>query len=389
MTEHSPGLSWAAPTRAFWRAAPRFVRAGYKIQRIRLPGQRGDDLDAERARLCREYQAEAEAWFAALDRPKLRPGSWKHLIARYRTDEFSPLQDVKANTRRGYVEGCVYWEGVLGEQMVRDTSYEDLRRIQKAMAANGKSTDFIHRAFKQLRRLASYGRDVRFDGARDVAEMLRDMRIKMPAPRSVAPTREMIRRIIDEADAHGQFAFATGLLIQFELMLRGVDVFGQWLKDDGCGGIVERGRRWQDGLTWDMIEPDMMGFSKVISKTEGSMPEPIRFDLSLLPEVRHRLRLLANAGRVGPVIVTESRGLPYRQDNRAQAWARIRDRLKLPKNLWMMDTRAGAVTEAKSRGADILSLRDAAQHANVSTTSRYARDREAGVAKIVKLRRGE
>lgn len=389
MTSHdAPGISWTDPKRAFWRAAPRFIRAGYGIKRIRLPGQKGDGQDAERARLCREYQREAERWLDALDKPKLKLGSWKHLIARYRTDEFSPLNEVKANTRRGYLESCVYWEGVIGDLKVSETDYEEVKRLERAMLQNGKSADHVHRVFTQMRRLASYGRQIKFEGARDLVEVLSDIRFKLPPPRNVAPTRAQIMQIVSKADEEGMFAFATGLLIQFELTLRGVDVFGQWFDDDGkSGGIVHEGKRWQDGLTWDMVEPDFGGFSKVISKTARSMPDPIRFDLTDLPEIRSRLRLLANGGRVGPVIVTERFRRPYRLDSRSQAWRRLRDALKLPKNIWMMDTRAGAVTEAKRLGADPMALRDAAQHANLSTTSRYMRDRSEGVAKVVKLRR--
>lgn len=389
-THDAPGISWASPTRGFWKAAPRLRKAGYTVKTIRLPGAKGDGQDALRARLCRQYQAEAERWYDALDLPKVPLGSWQHLIARFRADEFSPMQEIKANTRKGYLEGCAYWENVLGDEKVRNTTFEDLKRVQKAQAQNGKSADFTHRAFKHLRRIASYGKQIRFDGAGDIAEMLSEMRIPMPAPRSVAPTRAQIRAVIDRADAEGMFAYATGLLIQFELMLRGVDVFGQWLRDDGkSGGVIHDGKRWQDGLTWDMVEPGFTGFSKVISKTARSMPEPLRFGLEDLPEVRGRLRLLANGGRVGPVIVTERFRRPYTLDSRSQAWGRLREKVGLPKNLWMMDTRGAAVTEAKNLGADTMALRDAAQHANVSTTSRYARDRDAGVAKVVKLRKGE
>lgn len=386
----APGLNWVGSKRGFWRAAPRFRKAGYAIKAIRLPGTKDDGQDALRARLCREYQMEAERWYDALDKPKVSLGTWHHLIGKYRSDEFSPINDVKANTRENYLWLLTRWEEVLGEKKVRATDYQEIKRIERAMRENGRSDSYIHRMFTMLRTVASYGTVTDFEGAAKVSTILSGMRIKTAPARTAAPTRAQIMQIVEAADARGQFAYGTGILIQFELTLRAVDVFGQWLKDDGqSGGVVRDGQRWQDGLTWDMVEPECAGFSKVISKTAKSMPEPIRFDLTDLPELRARMRLLANAGRVGPVITSEATGLPYAKYSRAQAFRRIRDDLKLPKNLMMMDVRAGAVTEAKNRGADPSMLRDAAQHSNISTTSRYMRDRDAGVAKVVKLRRGE
>ena len=201
--------------------------------------------------------------------------------------------------------------------------------------------------------------------------------------RMVTPTRAQIRAIIDEADARGMFAFATGLLMQWTYMLRAVDVRGHWLPAEGDGGIVRDGLRWQDGLTWDMIDADLEGFDKTISKTARSMPEPMRFDLT--DELRSRLRLLGNGGRIGPVIVSSS-GLPYEQKAWARTFARLRDHLGLPKEIALMDTRAGAITEAKHMGATPWQLRDAAQHKSVTTTDGYSRGRSESAATVVQLR---
>ncbi|MCC5987211.1 MAG: hypothetical protein JJT95_05965 [Pararhodobacter sp.] len=53
----------------------------------------------------------------------------------------------------------------------------------------------------------------------------------------------------------------------------------------------------------------------------------------------------------------------------------------------MLDTRAGAITEARTKRASHYDLRDAAGHRQLSTTDRYARDRSAGSSKVLKLRR--
>ena len=114
------------------------------------------------------------------------------------------------------------------------------------------------------------------------------------------------------------------------------------------------------------------------------MPWATRFPL-VNPEIRSRLRLLGSADRVGPVI-RSSDGLPYTDTGMARAWARIRDDLGLPSELRMMDTRAGAITEAKNLGASPMDMRDAAVHTTINTTSGYARERDAGVSNVVHLR---
>jgi hypothetical protein len=126
------------------------------------------------------------------------------------------------------------------------------------------------------------------------------VRFKSPPKRQVAPTRDEIRAIVDEADARGMFAYATGLLIQWVFSLRGVDVFGQWLPTRRARAGIRRGkRRWADGLTWDMVEPDLSAFSKVISKTANALPEPTRFPLEDAGEIRARLRSARQRGTVG------------------------------------------------------------------------------------------
>ena len=93
-------------------------------------------------------------------------------------------------------------------------------------------------------------------------------------------------------------------MIQFEFALRAVDVRGQWLKTNETeGGILRNGLRWQDGLTWDMVDPDLTTMTKLISKTKTSLPEPYKFDLTAVPEIRERLLAIRPQNAVGPVLL--------------------------------------------------------------------------------------
>jgi hypothetical protein len=182
--------------------------------------------------------------------------------------------------------------------------------------------------------------------------------------------------------------FALGIMIQYEFALRAVDVRGQWLKThETSGGIIRNGKRWQDGLTWDMFDLDLTTMTKLISKTRNSLPEPYEFDLTAVHEVRERLLAIRPSNAVGPVLLARrSGGLPFTNSGWTQAWSRLRKKAKVPKEIWMMDLRAGAVTEAKAMGADPYMLRDAAQHVQSQTTDRYSRSRSDGANNVVRLR---
>jgi hypothetical protein len=268
-----------------------------------------------------------------------------------------------------------------------------IKQIELKMREKGRTDDYIQRYFSVMRRISRYGKALKINDAREVAETLAEMRFKTPAKRQTAPTREQVFAIVAAADAHGMPNFACGILLQFWFALRAVDVRGQWIdlgrSRESNGGIVRNGKRWQDGLTWDIFDPELTKFQKVISKTEKTLPEPYGFDLTPLPELQSRLRMLRPENAVGPVIrATRSNGLPYTRNGWAQAWRRFREIAEVPEEIKMMDTRAAAVTEAKRMNADPYALRDAAQHADISTTNRYARDRSDGANKVVKLRVG-
>lgn len=394
---YAPCLSWSGrdpyARQARWKCPKKYLEAGYRVPSVKVgePGHPGDGHQLERALRCRQLTQELVRWWDQLDQPNLKLGTWHYLIARYRSDEFSPIHEVKGNTRHGYLQQLAKLETAIGHMPIEDLTYEQIKRTQKAMEDKGRSVSYIHRFFNTLRRVARYGKALQIKEAAAVAETLGEMRFQVGVARNVAPTREQVYQVVAAADAAGLPDFAIGILIQFEFTLRAVDVRGQWLAtDEQEGGIIRNGKRWQDGLTWEMFDPDLKGFSKVISKTSKSMPEPYWFDLAPLPEIQARLRLLHPENPVGPVIRSvRAGGFPYTVSGWSQAWARMRKAAGLPKNIWMMDIRAGAVTEAKSLGVDPYALRDAAQHASVSTTNRYSRNRSDGANQIVQLRRGK
>ena len=388
-TDHlyAPCISWSGKY-SYWKAPAKYVKAGYAVKLVRLaPGTRDDEIQADRAKQCRTLTRDMLQWWNGQEESALGYGTWKYLIARYKSDQFSPYGDVKENTREVYNYLLARWENVIGHMEIGALDFVTVKKIEQAMKEKGYSISNVKRMFTMLRTLASYGKALHLPGARDVKETLSEMRFASPAARSVAPTRAQIMAIVEQADRAGAYSFSAGILLQYELILRPVDVRGQWLKVRGeTSGIIRNGKRWQDGLTCDMFNDDLSGFEKVISKTQKSLPEPYFFDLAPLPSLRTRLVDLRPEKPLGPVIVTERHGLPWDRHAWSNAWRRFRKAAGIEDDIQLRDTRAGGITEAKQMGVDPYALRDAGQHASINTTNRYARGRSETANKVVKIR---
>ncbi|MBT9383468.1 recombinase [Pseudooceanicola sp. CBS1P-1] len=383
----------------YWKPSLKYRQMGYAKTSVRLTGQEGDGQELIRARECRELTKQMLAHFQPEDE-KYLVGTWGWLIHHYKTDRHSPIHAVKANTREGYVIYMDKLAGALGDVLVAATTYPLLCEMRDGMIAKGRSPSYIKKIFTHLRIVANYGVLIEHAPAQKISRILGEMRIPSAPKKTTAPTRTQVRAIVDQADANGLFAFATGLLFQWVFCLRAVDVRGQWLEcapeDEGIVRELARNRhqrhmprkfeRWQDGLTWEMFDDGLTGFRKTISKTSRSMPEPLWFDLTHAPELRARLHILGSAGRKGPVIVGERIGMPYTRDGWTQAFIRCRRAAGISESVKMMDTRAGGLSEAGALGLDPMILRDAAGHQNVATTDRYVRNREANIARVVQLR---
>lgn len=385
--DYAPGIDYRGGY-PIWRATRKHVAAGYALKYVALrPGTKDDGHHRERAQKCRELTRDMLVWADGADTSRPASQTIKWLIGRYKTDEGSEYRGVKANTRRDYDLHLAYWEGYIGAAMVSDLTFEEIRGIEAAMKRKGRSADFIHRKFTMLRSIVKHGVLIRAEGARNVRETLSLIKFRMPPKRDTVATRMQVLRVVVKASQAGYHHFAVGKLLGCEMALRDVDVRGQWLPADGQGGIVHNGRRWQDGLTWEMFRADLSGFTKIISKTEGSLPEPILFPLDPLPRLKAMVAALAPAEkRVGPVILS-STGLPYDKRTWAALWRRFAREARVPDHVRSMDKRAGAISEADGKGASRETLSQAAQHTQIATTGRYVRNRSKAVAEIIDLRK--
>jgi len=142
---------------------------------------------------------------------------------------------------------------------------------------------------------------------------------------------------------------------------------------------ITKCERWTGGLTWSHIDSDGI-LSKVTTKT-GQIAE---HDTKAYPYLSSILDLILQSKRIGPMVIDESMGLPYRDRRRfARIWRSIVSECGVPTNVWNRDSRAGGVTEGSDAGANIEHLR---HHANIDTTARYNRNTIEKTRTVAELR---
>ncbi|MEJ1934174.1 hypothetical protein WDZ92_28600 [Nostoc sp. NIES-2111] len=99
-----PGLKRRPPNRLLWVARPDAVSAGYEPKSVRIfrDPEDPDDVPFISA-MCIRLQSEMLEWLAG-KRKRTSPfdGTVGSLIRLYQTDEASPYQQIKWNTRRTY-----------------------------------------------------------------------------------------------------------------------------------------------------------------------------------------------------------------------------------------------------------------------------------------------
>ena len=97
------------------------------------------------------------------------------------------------------------------------------------------------------------------------------------------------------------------------------------------------------------------------------------------------LDAVPNDERVGAIVKGEH-GLPIRERS-YRKWFRETARVAgIPDEVWLMDTRAGAATEADAAGADLKSIQDLLTHTTPRTTVRYIRSTSKRMRTLAKAR---
>ncbi|AJY46256.1 integrase [Martelella endophytica] len=359
--------------------------AGYPIKTVRVHGD-----DNEIRHRCRVLTAELKEWLSQQDRGqnKRYDGTLRSLIRLYQTTPESPYNHVKANTRAMYDESLGLLEKSVGARRLGKLTGLDFVRWYNnfKLPASGGKPERQRRAYKAmqlLRIVIKFGVVMNIAECFRLATILSGMEFTAPAARTKSVTYDQAQTICERAIEKGLLSIAIAQALQFDLTLRQIDVIGRWerTKDPETGGIVDRGQRWVDGLLWSHI-----GADGVLSKPTSKTGQTAEHDTHAYPMLQKLLDMVPQDQRVGPVVKSETTGLPYRYRYFYKIWREVATEAGVPKDVWNRDSRAGGVTEGSDAGADIEHLRHHANHKNIQTTTRYNRTTLEKTRHVAELR---
>ena len=134
-------------------------------------------------------------------------------------------------------------------------------------------------------------------------------------------------------------------------------------------------------MVWSDIEANM-----ILRKTHVKTGLTVEHDLKLYPDILREIDLVDPSRRVGPMIISEATGEPYKYRTFTQTWRRVADAAELPKGVWNIDSRSGAISEAYDAGADETSVMKHAGHKNRQTSAKYNRGSLAQTSRVAHFR---
>jgi hypothetical protein len=371
--------------RVYWECRTDLRKRGYEPSSVRL-----HDTDAEaQAARCRRLQADMLAWAANGDAFSKRgyDGSLGALARDYETDDGSPFAMLKDNSKVfiGHVLGVV--TKAVGKRQVRALLGSDFRSWHKKWGEpalpGGKLRLWRARhCITIVRRVIAYGVVCGHADCVRPNMILKEMRFADGPQRRTRQTRQQAEALIQAANAIGLHSVALANALQFSCGFRQKDVIGEWLPDaDGEGGIQRHGRRWANGVTWADIDP-----AGILTKQTTKTGKTVCHDLRLHPMIQAELARIPPEKRVGPLVVSERTGQPWRANPFGVAWRKCADAAGIPFEVQSRDARAGAVSEAYETGARQEDVMKFATHSLAKTSDLYNRGSIVQTTKVAKLR---
>ena len=350
----------------YWNPARAYSKApkGLPVKSIK-----DDTPDADIAAICRAWTDELIADIDGMKQGPVFDGTIGSLIRVYRVDPESPYQLLKHSSRiRDYEPTLKLIESTVGERAIVKLKGEDFRRWYREWS-DGGHVRRAHGAIRKLRAVLSYGLQQRLHGCSTAREILHLMRFEAPEARKIKMEYEHALAVCNQALKDKRPSIALTQAIQWDTGLRRIHIIGEWLpvQEGEQGGIVRGRTKWQ-GLTAADIENGVLTVPLTAKNKVAT-----RHDLSACPLVQHVLTQ-TELPKVGPLIVSETTKLPYRENYYATDWRTVADSAGVPKGVWSMDSRAGAISEAEAATGSLDAARKMAGHTNAKTTQGYVRN---------------
>lgn len=398
--ENAPGLVMKPRVGAWearWCARADLVQRGWLPKSLAL-WKGTEPTDADRQFVsdqCNSLQNEMLVWGRGGTPEFQFDGTLGSVVRAYQTDPDSNYHKIRYATRSHYVTLCKSIVKDRGHELLSDIKARHLLRWHEEWTLRGES--IAHALIGMLRTVVGFGKIFLEDPeCKRISEILSDMRFKMGKKRDVWLNQEQVIKVRDELRCRGLYSIALAQAFQFDLMLRQKDAIGEWVPqtEPGLSDILDEGSKWLRGIRWEEIRAN-----GVLKHITSKRQKEIIFNLHNAPMVLQELAYsfgyaLTADGQIdrgslpvnGPIIISEATGLPWAAFEYRRQWRAAATACGLPKDIFNMDTRSGAITEAFLAGADPESVRQAATHSNIATTQGYSRNAEAHTERVAKIR---
>lgn len=311
------------------------------------------------------------------------------LITSYRSDVDSPYHKLRFHTRQHYDNMCKPLSDKFGDKTIAELRARNVLHWHEEYLERG-TISMGHSVIGMLRVLAGFGSTIlENDECMRLAGMLGNMRFKMPKPRVERLTAQQAINIRAMAHSLGHHSIALSQAFQFELMLRQKDCVGEWVPETepGESHVFDLDNKWLRGLRWEEIDTKLH-LTHITSKRQ----KEIVVDLKLAPMILAELNIRFGGfsrdtlPATGPIIVSESTGLPWYATEFRRHWRMVATKCGIPRTVFNMDTRAGAISEATDAGAELEHIRHASTHSDVGMVQRYSRGAQEKIAGVMQLR---
>lgn len=399
--DNAPGLVWKprmAGWEARWQGRTDLIRRGYTPKSARL-WKGAEPTEQDRLYIvsrCRALQDAMLLWGRGGEEVISDfVGNVRSLIACYELDPDSSYRKLRYKTRENYGSLTRRIMKDCGEVELKTIQVRDLLRWHRQWTATGHIA-MGHSLVGMLRTLVSFGKTVLNDPeCRRIKDHLHDMRFQMTRPRSEQITANQVNAVRSMLHKMGLHSIALAQAGQFDFTWRQKDLVGEWvpISEPGFSYVTSGNDKWLRGARWEEIDKNLI-ITHVTSKKQKKIVIDIKLAGMVMEELRRFVGLPPDAvvtrdmlPATGPIIVSELTGIPWTASEFRRQWRKAAGACGIPKHIYNMDSRAGAITEGLiATGGDLDAVRIAATHSNVATTQGYSRGEAGRVAAVMEQR---
>ncbi|MGQ3214660.1 integrase [Shinella sp.] len=375
--------------REYWEARADIAKRGFRPSSVRLHYPDTPDGRRQLSARCQILQAEMLAWAAGTGPAKPSfDGTIKSLSRLFQTNADSPFLSMKWNSRENVLKSLVIIERTVGDRQIAKLLGPDFKRwhaqwAQPKEAGKPPRPWRAKHAIDAVRQLMGYGVTLGYEDCFRADTILSKIRFKTPPARTAIMTDEHVLAVRAAGHAEGYPSISLATTLQFALTMRQKDVVGEWepVASVEQGGITYKDTRWVNGLLWSDIDSDL-----ILRKKHTKTGFAVEHDLRLHPWVLEEIARVPLEKRVGPMIISEATGVPYKNRKFTERWRKVADKAGIPRTVWNMDARAGAITEAFDLGAAETDVMKSAGHKNRQTSARYNRGTIKQTSRVAKMR---